>query len=157
MARRETIDRHIAELRDELDGVKARWQQEKEAIEAIRALQKEQENLVLEMEAAERRGDLARASELKYGAAKDLEKRLAAARDELKSIQGERPLLKEEVEEDDIAALVAKWTGIPAQRLVEDEMAKLRDLESRITARVVGQDEAVARRWPAPSAARAPG
>jgi len=145
VARRETIDRHIAELRDELDQVKARWQQEKTAIEAIRDLQKEQENLVLETEAAERRGDLARASELKYGAAKDLERRLAAAREELKTIQGERPLLKEEVEEDDIAELVAKWTGIPAQRLVEDEMAKLRDLEHRITARVVGQDEAVAR------------
>ena len=143
VARRETIDRHIAELRDGLDQVKARWQQEKEAIEAIRALQKEQEELLLETEAAERRGDLARASELKYGAAKDLERRLAAARDGLKRVQGERPLLKEEVEEDDIAELVAKWTGIPAQRLVEDEMAKLRDLENRIAARVVGQDEAV--------------
>ncbi|MBE0567329.1 MAG: AAA family ATPase, partial [Krumholzibacteria bacterium] len=145
VARRETIDRHLAELRDALDEVKARWQQEKTAIEAIRTLQKEQEDLLLAMEAAERRGDLAKASELKYGASKDLERRLVAARDELKAIQGERPLLKEEVEEDDIAQLVAKWTGIPAQRLVEDEMAKLRDLESRIAGRVVGQDEAVAK------------
>ena len=143
VARRETIDRHLAELRDELGQVQARWQQEKAAIEAIRALQKEQENLILEMEAAERRGDLAKASELKYSGLKSLDKRLAAARDELKAIQGERPLLKEEVEEDDIAELVAKWTGIPAQRLVEDEMAKLRDLEKRIGGRVVGQDEAV--------------
>ncbi|MDD5718224.1 MAG: AAA family ATPase [Candidatus Krumholzibacteria bacterium] len=145
VVRRETIDRHIAELRDALAGVKARWLQEKEAIEAIRALQKQQENLVLETEAAQRRGDLAKASELKYGQAKDLERRLAAARDVLKAIQGDRPLLKEEVDADDIAELVAKWTGIPAQRLVEDEMAKLRDLENRIKTRVVGQDEAVAK------------
>ncbi len=143
VARRETIDRHLAELRDELGQVQARWQQEKAAIEVIRTLQKEQENLLLEMEAAERRGDLAKASELKYSGLKSLEKRLAAARDELKTVQGARPLLKEEVDEDDIAELVAKWTGIPAQRLVEDEMAKLRDLEQRIGGRVVGQDEAV--------------
>jgi ATP-dependent Clp protease ATP-binding subunit ClpB len=143
VARRETIDRHIAELRDDLDQVTARWQQEKEAIEAIRALQKQQEEMLLEMERAERVGDLARASELKYSGMKTIEQRIAAARVELKRIQGERPLLKEEVEEDDIAELVAKWTGIPAMRLVEDEMAKLRDLENRLRGRVVGQDEAV--------------
>jgi len=143
VARREIIDRQIAELREELDKVTARWEMEKEAIDRIRALQKQQENLVLEMEAAERQGDLARASELKYSRQSELAKQLEAAHAELRRIQGDTPLLKEEVDEDDIAYLVGKWTGIPAQRLVEDEMVKLRELEERITARVVGQDEAV--------------
>jgi ATP-dependent Clp protease ATP-binding subunit ClpB len=143
VSRREVIDHQLSELRDDLGKVRARWEQEKKAIDGIRTLQKEQENLLLEMEGAERRGDLARASELKYGGLKAGEQNLVVARDELKSIQGEQPLLKEEVDEDDIAELVARWTGIPAQRLVEDEMAKLRDLESRLGARVVGQDEAV--------------
>ena len=95
------------------------------------------------MEAAERRGDLARASELKYGQQSALNAELAAAGAELKRIQGAHPLLREEVDEEDIAMLVAKWTGIPAQRLVEDEAAKLRELENRISARVVGQQAAV--------------
>jgi len=142
--RRETIDRQLVELRDSLDQVKARWEMEKDAIDATRALQKQQENLQLEMEAAERAGDLAKASELKYSGQALIQAQIDAARAELVRIQGENPLLREEVEEDDIAHLVAKWTGIPAGRLVEDEMARLRDLEDRITARVVGQDEAVA-------------
>jgi len=143
VARRDLLDRQITELRDEWDGLKARWEQEKEAIDRIRTLQKEQENLVLEMEQAERSGDLARASELKYGGQAALEAEIAAAHQELKDIQGDHALLREEVEEDDIAHLVAAWTGIPAQRLVEDEMARLRELENRITDRVVGQGEAV--------------
>ncbi len=143
VGRREVIDRQIAELRDDLDQVTARWELEKEAIDNIRTLQKKQENLVLEMEAAERNGDLARASELKYSGQALVQAELDAAHQELRRIQGDTPLLKEEVEEEDIATLVARWTGIPAQRLVEDEMAKLRQLEHRISARVVGQDEAV--------------
>ncbi len=145
VARRELIDRQLGELKDDLGQVRARWEQEKKAIDAIRALQKSQEGLLLELETAERRGDLARASELKYGGMKGVEAQLAAAREELKTVQGEHPLLKEEVDEDDIAELVARWTGIPAQRLVEDEVAKLRDMESRLAARVVGQDEAVSK------------
>jgi ATP-dependent Clp protease ATP-binding subunit ClpB len=143
VSRREVIDHQITEMRDELDQVTARWEMEKEAIDKIRGLQKQQENLQLEMEAAERRGDLARASELKYSARAQLEKGLEKGQEELRRIQGATPLLKEEVDEDDIAYLVGKWTGIPAQRLVEDEMVKLRELEERISARVVGQDEAV--------------
>ena len=143
VARREVIDHQIAEMREELDQVTARWEMEKQAIDIIRGLQQQQENLQLEMEAAERRGDLARASELKYSGRAQLEKQLTAAQADLRRIQGDSPLLKEEVDEEDIAYLVGKWTGIPAQRLVEDEMAKLRELEGRISARVVGQDEAV--------------
>ena len=144
VARREVIDHQIAELRDELDAVKARWEEEKAAIDQIRALQKQQENLALEMEAAERRGDLARAAELKYGGQAEIARKIEAAHAEFKRIQGDNPLLTEEVTEDDIAQLVAHCTGIPAQRLVEDEAAKLRTLEDRIASRVVGQDQAVA-------------
>ena len=144
VARRETIDRQLAELEDELGGLRARWEQEKEAIDDIRALQAEQERLGTEIEDAQRRGDLAQASQLKYGRASELVAEIDVARARLIEMQGERPLLREEVEEEDIARLVAKWTGIPAQRLVEDESAKLRELETRISARVVGQDHAVA-------------
>jgi ATP-dependent Clp protease ATP-binding subunit ClpB len=143
VARREALARQIGELDDQLQKLKARWQEEKEAIDEIRELQGQLEQLGLEAEAAERRGDLARASELKYGRKAELEDEIAQARDRLRRIQGDGPLLKEEVGEDDIAYLVAKWTGIPAQRLVEDEAAKLRELEQRITGRVVGQDHAV--------------
>jgi len=144
VARREAIATHIADLRDQLDKVKARWEQEKEAIDHIRSLQARQENMVLEMDAAERAGDLAKASELKYSGQALVEAEITDAYAELSRVQGDNPLLREEVEEDDIAQLVAKWTGIPAQRLVEDEIVKLRDLEQRMSARVVGQDEAVA-------------
>ncbi len=143
VTRRETIEHQISELRDQLDKVTARWQMEKEAIDKIRTLQKQQDELLHEMEKAEREGDLARASELKYSAQATLEADISAARGELESIQGVHALLKEHVQENDIAQLVAQWTGIPAQKLVEDEMAKLRDLENRISARVVGQNEAV--------------
>ncbi|MBA4378097.1 MAG: hypothetical protein C0395_05500 [Gemmatimonas sp.] len=144
VGRREAIDRQIAELRDDLGRLRARWEQEKAAIDAIRALQARQEQLGAEIEEAQRRGDLARASQLKYGDAGELAAELARARAELVAVQGSEPMLKEEVDEQDIAALVAKWTGIPAQRLVEDDVARLRDLETRLGARVVGQGDAVA-------------
>lgn len=144
VGRREAIERRIAELAEQLEKADARWREEKEAIDRIREIQGAQERLGVETEQAQRDGDLARASELKYGRAAELAADLEAARAELKRIQGDSPLLKEEVDQDDIARLVALWTGIPAQRLVEDEAAKLRDLEARIEARVVGQDRAVA-------------
>ena len=141
--RREAIGRQIAEYEDELSVVRARWEEEKRAIDAIRALQAEQEQVQLRMEQAERAGDLARASELKYGEQTRLASELMAAREVLATVQGDHALLKEEVTEDDVAELVARWTGIPASRLVEEEVQRLRDLEQRLSARVVGQDEAV--------------
>ncbi|MBU1072100.1 AAA family ATPase, partial [bacterium] len=144
VARRKSIERQLAEMQDELETIKARWEQEKEVIDGIRKLQEEQERLGTEIEDAQRVGDLARASQLKYGRARELAAESEAARGRLASVQGEHPLLREEVDEQDIARLVAKWTGIPAQRLVEDESAKLRELEARIATRVVGQDLAVA-------------
>jgi ATP-dependent Clp protease ATP-binding subunit ClpB len=144
VGRREAIDQQIAELQDDLAHVRARWEEEKRAIDRIRALQAEQEQLQLQMEQAERAGDLARASELKYGETTRLAGELEQARQSLLALQGDQPLLREEVTEDDVAELVARWTGIPATRLVEEESAKLRDLENRLRGRVIGQDEAVA-------------
>ena len=144
VGRREAIAAQIAELQDELGAVRARWEEEKRAIDRIRALQAEQEKLQLAQQQAERAGDLARASELKYGEQTRLAGELQQARADLARIQGEQPLLTEEVTDQDIAELVARWTGIPATRLVEEESRKLRDLENRLAARVVGQDEAVA-------------
>ena len=145
VARREVIDHQRTELGEDLQKVKARWQEEKEAIDGIRKLQAQLERLGVAMEAAERRSDLATASELKYGQKVQLEAQVKEARARLVAIQGDNPLLKEEVDEDDIAEIVAKWTGIPARRLVEDEVSKLRELEVRLEARVVGQDPAVER------------
>jgi len=144
VSRREAIQSDLAELNDQLTTVRARWEEEKRAIDAIRAVQAAQDTLQQDMEQAERAGDLARASELKYGEQSRLAAELVGAREDLVRVQGERPLLREEVTEDDIAELVARWTGIPATRLVEAEAQKLRDLESRLQARVVGQTEAVA-------------
>ena len=141
--RREHIERQIAELDDELSGLRARWEREKEAIDAIRTVQEEQERLGLEIERAERQGDLARASQLKYGRKGELAAELERNRTALLELQGDAPMLKEEVDEEDIARIVARWTGIPVQRLIEDEVAKLRDLETHLSARVVGQEQAV--------------
>ncbi len=143
VSRREVIDQQIAELSDELTSVRARWEEEKRAIDDIRAVQAAQDRLQNDMEQAERAGDLARASELKYGESTRLAAEMAAAREAFARVQGERPLLREDVTEDDIAELVSRWTGIPATRLVEAETRKLRELEARLQARVVGQDEAV--------------
>jgi len=144
VARREAIERQIAELDEELDGLRARWEREKEGIDAIRAVKEEQDRLALEIERAERSGDLARASELKYGRSRELAAELERARERLAELQGDQPMLKQEVDDEDVARIVARWTGIPVQRLVEDEAVKLRELEQRLTARVVGQDHAVA-------------
>jgi ATP-dependent Clp protease ATP-binding subunit ClpB len=143
VGRREHIDEQIAELSDELSSVRARWEEEKHAIDRIREVQSAQDRLQNDMEQAERQGDLARASELKYGESTRLAAEMQAAREALAVVQGDRPLLREDVTEDDIAELVSRWTGIPATRLVEEESRKLRHLEERLAARVVGQDEAV--------------
>ncbi len=143
VGRREVIGEQIAELEDRLIAIRARWEEEKRAIDRIREVQAAQDRLQTDMEQAERSGDLARASELKYGESMRLAAELDAARQALVEMQGDRPLLREEVTEDDIAELVARWTGIPATRLVEEESRKLRHLEERLHARVVGQDEAV--------------
>ncbi len=121
----------------------AHWQREKELIDAIRERKQAIEDARTQAERAERDGDLERAAELRYGTLVDLEKQLAAANAALDELQRERKMLNEEVTEEDVAAVVSAWTGIPVSRLMEGEMEKLVHLEEHLHERVVGQDEAV--------------
>ena len=122
----------------------AHWGEEKVAIDGIRALKAEMEQVRGEAERAERDGDLGRAAELRYGRLIELEKRLAESNEGLAQLQADRKFLKEEVDEEDIAEVVSRWTGVPVAKLMEGEVAKLVSMEENLHARVVGQDEAVA-------------
>ncbi len=139
------IERELAELRERSAQLKARWQREKEVIGQIRALKEKIEQLRLAQEQAERAGDLARAAEIRYGKLVEAERELAAAEQRLAAEAGGERLLKEEVDEEDIARVVAKWTGIPVGKLLEGEVEKLVKMEERLRQRVVGQDEALQR------------
>ncbi|HEX2766545.1 MAG TPA: ATP-dependent chaperone ClpB [Candidatus Limnocylindria bacterium] len=143
-ARLEALERELADLRERADAMKEQWTREKELVQAIRATREEMERLQPEIEAAERAADYARAAELKYGKASELEKRLAELQDKLRELKASgSTLLKEEVDADDIAEVVARWTGIPVSRLLEGETEKLLHMEERIHERLIGQDEAV--------------
>ncbi|MGZ4291920.1 MAG: ATP-dependent Clp protease ATP-binding subunit [Gaiellaceae bacterium] len=136
---REPVERALAEAQEERDGLAARWAKEKEALERVKDATRRIDELRMEAERAEREGNLQRVAEIRYGELPQLEREL-----------GERdggpanPMVKEEVDEDDIAAVVARWTGIPVDRLLEGETEKLIHMEERLHQRVVGQDEAVA-------------
>jgi len=143
-ARLDALERELADLRERGDSMKAQWDREKELVAGIRATREEQERLQPEIEAAERAADYARAAELKYGTATDLEKRLAELEEQLREFKAAGPvLLSEEVDADDIGEVVARWTGIPAARLLETETEKLIHMEERLHARLIGQEEAV--------------
>jgi ATP-dependent Clp protease ATP-binding subunit ClpB len=137
------VERESAELKEQSAGMKAHWQQEKEAIQKIRTVKEQIEKTRLEVEQATRRGDLAKASELQYGSLPNLEKQLAAENEKLAQLQSTQKMLEEEVDAEDVAEVVAKWTGIPVSRLLEGEMQKLLHVEDRLRERVVGQDEAL--------------
>ncbi len=141
-ARRAAIERELADQRERSSAMKAQWQSEKDAISAISDCKKQLEAARGEVERAERAADLQRAAELRYGIIPELEKQLAAL-EEAVAAPGETVFLKEEVDADDIAAVVATWTGIPVTRLLEGEVAKLVNMEARLHERVVGQGEAV--------------
>ena len=137
------IEKQLAELSETRTALRSRWNQEKEVITRIRGLQAKLEEVRADAERAERAADFAKAAELRYGKAVEIEKQLKEASDRLAQLQGGHALLKEEVSEDDIAGIVAKWTGIPVSRLMEGEVAKLIKMEERLHDRVIGQDEAV--------------
>jgi ATP-dependent Clp protease ATP-binding subunit ClpB len=137
------IEQELADLGEELDRLTAHWNLERERIDAIRATKQEIEELRAEAERVERGGDLQRAAELRYGRLPELEKQLDADQRHLADLQSDLTMLKEEVDEEDVAEVVARWTGIPVSRLMEGEVEKLVRLESHLHARVVGQDEAV--------------
>jgi ATP-dependent Clp protease ATP-binding subunit ClpB len=134
------IEAEVANLRAEGDALKARWQLEKESVQALRTLREQIDHVKTEIDQAERAYDLNRAAELKYGKLRDLTAKLAAAESVASS---PTKLLKEEVGEEDIAAVVSRWTGVPVSRLLEGEMQKLLHLEEELHQRVIGQDEAV--------------
>jgi ATP-dependent Clp protease ATP-binding subunit ClpB len=137
------LERDLAELTEQADAMKAHWQSEKEAITAIRSLKEELEAVRGEAERFERDGDLARAAEIRYGRVPDLERRIDEATKRLAELQGDQKMLKEEVDEEDVAEVVSRWTGIPVSRLMEGEVSKLVRMEDVLHERVVGQDQAV--------------
>ncbi len=141
--RRTAIEAELAELREQSAGLKAHWQAEKDAIGKIQALKEQIDAAKTEADKAERVGDLQKAAELRYGRIPEAERSLAAENEHLAELQRNVKMLKEEVEEGDIAEVVAKWTGIPVSRLLEGEVEKLIHMEERLHERVVGQDDAL--------------
>jgi ATP-dependent Clp protease ATP-binding subunit ClpB len=142
-ARLKEIEQRIADLRETSSGMKAKWQSEKEAIQHMREAKAELEQLKLQLDQARNGGDLARASEIQYGRIPELERKLKAEQDKLAVLQQDGVTLKEEVDEEDVAEVVAKWTGIPVSRMLEGEMQKLVTMEERLGQRVIGQEEAL--------------
>jgi ATP-dependent Clp protease ATP-binding subunit ClpB len=147
---REPVERELAEAKERRDELAARWSKEKEALERVKEIMARIDALKSEAERAERSGNLQRVAEIRYGELPELEKELAA-RDGAGSEA--EPMVKEEVDEDDVAEVVARWTGIPVSRLLEGETEKLIHMEERLHERVVGQDEAVEHRPPGPEPA----
>jgi ATP-dependent Clp protease ATP-binding subunit ClpB len=137
------LERQLAELSEQRTALRSRWEQEKEVISRIRALRAQLEEVRAEADRAERAADFGKAAELRYGKAVELEKQIAEVNTRLAQLQGGHALLKEEVDEEDIAEIVSRWTHIPVSRLMEGEVAKLIEMEQRLHDRVIGQDEAV--------------
>ncbi|HET9294600.1 MAG TPA: AAA family ATPase, partial [Gemmatimonadales bacterium] len=141
--RRQAVEKEIAALKEKSVGMKAQWQSEKEAIQELQARRAEVESLRGEIELATRRGDLQKAAELRYGRIPQLEAELQEREARLQAVQAGAKYLKEEVDADDIAEIVAKWTGIPVSKMLESERARLTRLEEELGRRVVGQHAAV--------------
>jgi ATP-dependent Clp protease ATP-binding subunit ClpB len=137
------LEQELADLRERSAAMKVHWQQEKEAIQKIRALKEKIEKLRFELERVTQQGDLGKAAELRYGLLPQLEKELEAENRKLAELQKTQKMLKEEVDAEDVAEVVAKWTGIPVSRMLESEVEKLLHIEDRLRQRVVGQDEAL--------------
>ncbi|GIV54479.1 MAG: hypothetical protein KatS3mg039_0997 [Candidatus Kapaibacterium sp.] len=141
--RLEEIERELAQLREEHARLKARWEEEKTLISRIRDIKEQIEQTKLEAAEAERIGDYGRVAELRYGALLSLQKELEQLNGQLAQLQSSGAMLKEEVDAEDIAEIVAKWTGIPVQRMLESERTKLLKMEERLHQRIVDQDEAI--------------
>ncbi len=142
-ARLRDIEQRIADLKERSGGMKAKWQSEKEEIERMRQAKEELGKLKLQLEQARNAGDLASAAELQYGRIPELERQLEAEQAKLAELQTDGVMLKEEVDEEDVAEVVAKWTGVPVSKMLEGEMQKLVTMEERLRHRVIGQDEAL--------------
>ncbi len=141
--RRERIERELSELREQAQSMKARWQSEKDQIQALRSLKERRDALKVETERATRTGDLNRAAEIQYGEIPKTEAEIEAAEARLAELQEETQFLREEVTSEDIADVVSRWTGIPVSRMLESERARLAHLEPLLGARVIGQKPAI--------------
>ncbi|MBI5234023.1 MAG: ATP-dependent chaperone ClpB [Deltaproteobacteria bacterium] len=137
------LGREMAELQSVRDSLRAQWLSEKEVIQRIRDIKEQIEKTKTESEMAEREGDLTKAAELRYGRLLELQKGLDGENSKLKSTQSRRKMLKEEVDEEDIAKVVSKWSGVPVTRMIESEVQKLIRMDERLRLRVVGQDDAI--------------
>ncbi len=143
LERRTAVEQEIAELKERSGGMKAQWQAEKLAIQQIQGRKQEVEGLRTEMDQARRRGDLQRAAELQYGRIPELERQIGEEEQRLAQIQATAKYLKEEVDAEDIAEVVAKWTGVPVAKMLESDRERLTRLEAELARRVVGQAAAV--------------
>ena len=141
--RLEKLEKELADLSEQQSALNAQWQQEKGAIDELSAIKEEIEQVQLQVEQAKRSYDLNKAAQLEYGTLAELNKKLAAKEAELTGAHGDKSLLREEVTAEDIAEVIAKWTGIPVAKLVQGEMEKLLHLEDELHRRVIGQDQAV--------------
>jgi ATP-dependent Clp protease ATP-binding subunit ClpB len=141
--RLQRLDKELADLKERQSQLRSHWEQEKEAIQKRRELNEQLEQVKLEVERAQRAGDYAKASELQYGRVPAIEAAIKEQEARLASLQQQQRMLKEEVDEEDIAEVVGKWTGIPVSRLMEGEIQKLLRMEQRLHERVIGQDEAI--------------
>ncbi len=141
--RLQKLEAELADMNDVLLKMKGHWQNEKDLIQTIRKIKENQEHLSTEAQLAEREGDLARVAELRYGEALKLEKQLEEVNQKLSELQQASKMLKEEVDDEDVAEVVSRWTGIPVSKMLEGERDKLVHMETRLHRRVIGQDEAV--------------
>jgi ATP-dependent Clp protease ATP-binding subunit ClpB len=137
------LEKELADLKEQSGGMRAHWELEKSAIMALRSIKEKIEAAKIEIEQAERRSDLGEAARLRYGTLRDLEKQQVEGEARLKELQKDQRMLKEEVEAEDVAEIVGKWTGVPVSRLLEGEVQKLLHMEDRLHDRVVGQDDAI--------------
>jgi ATP-dependent Clp protease ATP-binding subunit ClpB len=141
--RLQDIEKRIADLKEESGGMKAKWQSEKEEIEKMRGAKEQLEQARLRLEQARQAGDLNQAAELQYGRIPEIEKLIAGEQTRLAELQSDGVMLKEEVDEEDVAEVVAKWTGVPVSKMLEGEMQKLVTMEDKLRSRVIGQDDAL--------------
>lgn len=142
-SRLDDIERRIADLNEKSSAMKAKWQSEKDEIEKMRTGKERLEEAKLDLERARQAGDLAKAAEIQYGSIPELEKQLESEQSRLSELQKDGVFLKEEVDEEDVAEVVARWTGVPVSKMLEGEMQKLVQMESNLGKRVIGQSEAL--------------
>ncbi len=137
------LENDLEAYREQMAEMKTHWDQEKQLIQHIRSIKEEQERMGVEEQKAQREGDLARVAELRYGRANELKRQLEETRQKLEDLQGRRKMLKEEVDDEDIAEVISRWTGIPVSKMLEGEREKLVQMEARLAKRVIGQSRAI--------------